>query len=171
MSFLTGILQEAASIVEAEDELELLEEMVLLNEDESIGQAVLGVKIPLPQLESDERIVMMAEALFEEACKSRLIGEGDDFDEEYPDFDEEDYDEEEDELFESLYIKINESSDDDITRGGDEEDLFSDDDSGLAAGAEEDVEEDIDEDEEVSVDDMEDLYDQYEDDDGSLISP
>ena len=85
--------------------------------------------------------------------------------------DEEEYDEEEDELFESLYIKINESSDDDITRGGDEEDLFSDDDSGLAAGAEEDVEEDIDEDEEVSVDDMEDLYDQYEDDDGSLISP
>ena len=83
MSFLTGILQEAASIVEAEDELELLEEMVLLNEDESIGQTVLGVKIPLPQLESDERIVMMAEALFEEACKSRLIGEGDDFDEGY----------------------------------------------------------------------------------------
>jgi hypothetical protein len=169
MSFLTGILQEAASIVEAEDELELLEEMVLLNEDESIGQTVLGVKIPLPQLESDERIVMMAEALFEEACKSRLIGEGDDFDEEYPDFDEDDYDEEEDELFESLYIR--ESSDDDITRGGEEDDLFSDDDSGLAAGAEEDVEEDIDEDEEVSVDDMEDLYDQYEDDDGSLISP
>lgn len=169
MSFLTGILQEAASIVEGEDELELLEEMVLLNEDESIGSTVLGLKIPLPQLESDERIVLMAEALFEEACKSRLIGEGDDFDEEYPDFDEDSYDEEEDELFESLRIKI-EAFDDDIS-GSEEDDLFSDDDSGLGAGAEDDVEEDIDEDESVSVDDMEDLYDQYEDDDGSLISP
>lgn len=169
MSFLTGILQEAASIVEGEDELELLEEMVLLNEDESIGSTVLGLKIPLPQLESDERIVLMAEALFEEACKSRLIGEGDDFDEEYPDFDEDSYDEEEDELFESLRIKI-EAFDDDIS-GSEEDDLFSDDDSGLGAGAEDDVEEDIDEDENVSVDDMEDLYDQYEDDDGSLISP
>ena len=105
MSFLSGILQEATAIIEAEDELELLEEMVLLSEDESIGRLVLGVKMPLPQLESDERIVLMAEALFEEACKNRLIGEGDDFDEEYPDYDE-DYDEEEDELFESMRIHV-----------------------------------------------------------------
>lgn len=168
MSFLTGILQEAASIVEFEDELELLEEMVLLNEDESIGSTVLGVKIPLPQLESDERIVMMAEALFEEACKNRLIGEGDDFDEEYPDFDEDSYDEEEDELFESLFIRL--ESGDDITNN-EEDELFSDDDADLTPGAEDNVEEDIDEDEDVTIDDMEDLYDQYESDDGSLISP
>ena len=170
MSFLSGILQEATAIIEAEDELELLEEMVLLSEDESIGRLVLGVKMPLPQLESDERIVLMAEALFEEACKNRLIGEGDDFDEEYPDYDE-DYDEEEDELFESMKIQV-EAFDDDVTGSTDEDDLFSDDDTALPMGAEDDVDaEDVDEDENVSVDEMEDLFDEYEDEDGSLISP
>ena len=170
MSFLSGILQEATAIIEAEDELELLEEMVLLSEDESIGRLVLGVKMPLPQLESDERIVLMAEALFEEACKNRLIGEGDDFDEEYPDYDE-DYDEEEDELFESMKIHA-EAFDDDVTGSTDEDDLFSDDDTALPIGAEDDVDaEDVDEDENVSVDEMEDLFDEYEDEDGSLISP